>query len=65
MGKKKNKKVKSVLGVPINFDHGQRVKTIKIDKNKYKKFNLVTLIILNLFLALTMVHFLSVSYNIY
>ena len=65
MGKKKNKKVKSVLGVPINFDHGQRVKTIKIDKNKYKKFNLVTLIILNLFLALTMVHFISVAYNIY
>lgn len=61
--KEKRKKVKSVLGVPIDYDLGKKVKDISIDIDKYKVTNLVLLIILNILLAGTLVYYLSIVSN--
>lgn len=63
MSKKKQKKVKSVLGVPIDFDLGIKIKEINIDLDKYKDSRLVMLIFLNLILVCTLGYYLSIICN--
>lgn len=61
--KEKRKKVKSVLGVPIDYDLGKKIKDVSIDIDKYKVCNLVLLIILNIILAGTLAYYLSIVCN--
>ena len=61
--KDKKKKVKSVLGVPIDYDFGKKVKDISIDINKYKDSRLVLLILLNIMLICTLGYYLSIVSN--
>lgn len=61
--KKKENKVKCVLGVPVDFDLGKEVKQISMDKDKYKVTNLVLLILLNIVLVGTIAYLLSIMHN--
>lgn len=61
--KEKKKKEKRVLGVPVNFDFGEKVKDFKIDVKKHKVTSLVYLIVLNIMLIAVMVYFLSIINN--
>lgn len=61
--KEKQKKVKSVLGVPVDFDLGKQIKEISMDKDKYKVANLVLLILMNIVLVGTIGYLLSIMHN--
>lgn len=61
--KEKKKKEKRVLGVPVNFDFGEKVKDFKIDVKKHKVASLIYLIALNILLVAVMVYFLTIIHN--
>jgi len=61
--KEKQKKVKSVLGVPVDFDLGKEIRQISMDKDKYRVASLVLLILINIVLLGIMSYFLSVMHN--
>lgn len=61
--KEKQKKVKSVLGVPVDFDLGKEIRQIAMDKDKYKVTSLVLLILLNIGLVATIIYLLSIIHN--
>ena len=63
--KKKQKKEKKILGVPVNFEFGDKIKDIKIDETKYRISNLACLIILNILLFAVMIYFLVVMHNVW
>lgn len=62
--KEKKKREKTILGVPVNFNLGKKVKEIEMDISKYKISNLIFLITLNVLLVAVMIYFLSVIYNV-
>lgn len=61
--KEKKEKVKSVLGVPVDFDLGKKIRQISMDKDKYKVANLVLLILMNIVLVGTIGYLLSIMHN--
>ena len=61
--KEKKKREKTILGVPVNFNLGKKIKEIEMDTSKYRISNLVFLITLNVLLVAVMIYFLTIVYN--
>lgn len=67
MAKKKNKKKKEkkVLGIPVNFNFGNKIKDISINLNKYKIANLIILILLNVSLIGVLIYYMTLIFNVF
>lgn len=61
--KDKKKKEKKVLGVPVNFDFGEKIKDFSIETSKYRATSLMYLIVLNIMLVAVMIYFLTIIHN--